>query len=42
MYSNRVFPYICELSFGNPCGENISSVALFVSGALFFKNKLKE
>lgn len=41
MYSSRVFPFICELEFGNPADEAMNSVSLIFAGGLYYYEVLK-
>lgn len=42
MKSEKIFPFICELSFGNPNGEAIMSMAfVLVIGFIIYK-KMKD
>ena len=40
MWVTSIFPYICELEFGNPATETMNAVAITFSTGLFLKNKL--
>jgi hypothetical protein len=42
MMASKVFPFVCELEFGNPSDEAMNSVALIFSFGLFYYEKLKD
>ena len=35
MSSNKIFPYICELSFGSPSHEAMNGIAFFIGMSLY-------
>lgn len=41
MKSTKIFPYVCELSFSNPCGETMMSTAFIFAGWMLYLHKLK-
>jgi hypothetical protein len=41
MYSSRVFPFVCELEFGNPSDETMNFTTMVIAGALFYYESLK-
>eukprot|EP00347_Sterkiella_histriomuscorum_P008639 403344328 len=42
MKSLKIFPFVCELSFGNPSGEAMMSIAFLITLALYISSRLKE
>lgn len=40
MWVTSIFPYICELEFGNPATETMNAVAITFSAGLFLKARL--
>ena len=42
MFTSKIFPFICELEFGNPCNEAMNSVAFTFAIGLYAYEKLKE
>lgn len=42
MWSSGIFPFICELEFGNPATEAMNSVAFTFVFGLYLYEKLKE
>jgi len=40
MWVTSIFPYVCELEFGNPGSEIMNAVAITFSIALFVKDKI--
>ena len=41
MNSSRVFPFVCELEFGNPSDETMNFTTMVIAGALFYYETLK-
>ena len=42
MFQDKVFPFVCELEFGNPAGEAMNCVAFTFSIGLYLYEKLKD
>ena len=42
MLTQDIFPYICELEFGNPSDEAMNCVAFTFAIGLYFYEKMKE
>ncbi|CDW89873.1 pap2 superfamily phosphatase [Stylonychia lemnae] len=42
MKTSKIFPFVCELSFGNPSGESMMAVAFVIVVGLYVINKLKD
>jgi len=42
MLTRSIYPFVCELEFGNPCDETMYSVAMIMAGGLYYYEKLKE
>lgn len=42
MWSSGIFPFICELEFGNPCNEAMNSVAFTFAIGLYLYEKMKD
>lgn len=42
MWSSKIFPFICELEFGNPSNEAMNCVAFTFAAGLYLYEKLKE
>jgi PAP2 superfamily len=42
MWSSGIFPFICELEFGNPSNEAMNSVAFTFAIGLYLYEKLNE
>lgn len=41
MYTSKVFPFVCELEFGNPCDETMNFTAMILAWGLWYYEKLK-
>jgi membrane-associated phospholipid phosphatase len=42
MMNRSIYPFICELSFGNPSGEALMSTAFFLAVALYYLQRLRD
>ena len=42
MFTSKIFPFICELEFGNPCDEAMNCVAFTFTIGFYVYEKLKE
>ena len=42
MLTRSIYPFICELEFGNPCDETMSSVTMIIAVGLYDYEKLKD
>lgn len=42
MESKQILPYICQLSYGNPCTESMIGTSFFVTMGLYTVEKLKK
>jgi hypothetical protein len=41
MFTSRVFPFVCELEFGNPCDEVMNFVTMVTAFGLYYYEQLK-
>jgi hypothetical protein len=41
MYTSRVFPFVCELEFGNPSDETMNFTVMIFAGGLYYYERLK-
>ncbi len=41
MFTSKVFPYVCELEFGNPSEEIMNFTTMSVTFGLYYYEKLK-
>ena len=41
MLTSKVFPFVCELEFGNPCDEVMNFVTMAASFGLYYYEHLK-
>lgn len=42
MKTTKIFPFVCELSFGNPSGEAMMGIAFILSIGLYIFVKIRE
>jgi hypothetical protein len=42
MFTSKIFPFVCELEFGNPCDEAMNCVAFTFAVGLYMYEKFKE
>ncbi len=42
MYTSRIFPYVCELEFGNPSDETMNFTTIIFAAALHYYDSLKK
>jgi hypothetical protein len=42
MFTSRVFPFVCELEFGNPSDETMNFMTMVGAFGLYYYDKLKD
>jgi hypothetical protein len=42
MYTNKIYPYVCEVQFGNPSDELVNFTSLSFAGAFYLIKKSQE
>ena len=42
MLTRSIYPFVCELEFGNPCDESMYSVTMIFAAGFYWYEKLNE
>ena len=42
MYTSRIFPFVCELEFGNPSDETMNFTTMIFAAGFYYYEQLKK